>query len=314
MSLARYALRRLLLGVAQVVAVTTLVFVLTEALPGDAAVVLAGDIPDEERIAQIRHALELDRPAAERWAGWLAGLARGDLGVSLVSGRPVSGVLADGLPPTLVLAGLTLLLLVPISVAAGVTAAVRQGGPLDRVLTTVTVGLYSIPEFALGVVLVAVFAVRLGWFPPTAVGAPPNLLQEPALLVLPVAVLLARPVCSISRLVRAGLIDALGSGYVAHAGRLGLPRGRVILTHALPNALTPAVQQLARTTDWLLGGVIVVESVFVIPGLGTLLNDSVAARDIPVIQALCVLFATTTVAVNLVADLVAYRLAPRSLA
>jgi peptide/nickel transport system permease protein len=311
--LARYALRRLLLGVAQVVAVATLVFALTEALPGDAAVVLAGDIPDEERIAQIRSALELDRPAVERWAGWLTGLARGDLGASLVSGRPVSGVLADGLPPTLVLAGLTLVLLVPISVAAGVAAAVRQGGLLDRALTTVTVALYSIPEFALGVVLVAVFAVRLGWFPPTAVGAPANLLQQPALLVLPVAVLLARPVCSISRLVRAGMIDALGSGYVAHARRMGLSGRRVLLTHALPNALAPGVQQLARTTDWLLGGVIVVESVFVIPGLGTLLNDSVAARDIPVIQALCVLFGTTTVVVNLVADLTAYRLTPGAL-
>ncbi|MFB4276657.1 ABC transporter permease [Nonomuraea sp. MTCD27] len=310
MNLTRYALRRLLLGAVQVVAVATLVFVLTEALPGDAAVVLAGDIPDEERIAQLRHALELDRPAVERWADWLAGLARGDLGVSLVSGRPVAEVLAGGLPPTLVLAGTTLLLLVPLSVGAGVIAAVRHGRLLDRVLTTVTVGLYSIPEFALGVVLVALFAVRLGWFPPTAVGAPPNLLEQPALLVLPLVVLLARPVCSISRLVRAGMIDALASGYVAHARRLGLPSWRVRLTHALPNALAPGVQQLARTTDWLLGGVIVVESVFVIPGLGTLLNDSVAARDIPVIQALCVLFATTTVAVNLAADLGAYRLVP----
>ncbi|MFD0469281.1 ABC transporter permease subunit [Nonomuraea thailandensis] len=140
----------------------------------------------------------------------------------------------------------------------------------------------------------------------------PNLLEQPALLVLPLVVLLARPVCSISRLVRAGMVDALGSGYVAHARRLGLSPWRVRLAHALPNALAPGVQQLARTTDWLLGGVIVVESVFVIPGLGTLLNDSVSARDIPVIQALCVVFATTTVVVNLAADLGAYRLAPGS--
>ncbi|MEV0620463.1 ABC transporter permease [Nonomuraea sp. NPDC050404] len=312
MNLLRYAARRVLLGAVQVVAVSSLVFLLTEALPGDAAVVLAGDIPDEERIAQIRAALELDRPAVERWADWLAGLVSGDLGVSLVSGRPVAEVLGDGLPPTLVLAGLTLLLLVPVSVAAGVIAAVRQGRLLDRVITTVTVGLYSIPEFALGVVLVALFAVQLGWFPPTAVGAPANLLEQPALLVLPLLVLLARPVCSISRLVRAGMVDALASGYVAHAARLGLSPWRVRLTHALPNALAPGVQQLARTTDWLLGGVIVVESVFVIPGLGTLLNDSVAARDIPVIQALCVVFAATTVVVNLAADLGVYRLAPRS--
>ncbi|MCG5218556.1 ABC transporter permease [Streptosporangium sp. KLBMP 9127] len=306
----RYTLRRLLLGLAQIVAVATLVFALTEALPGDAAVVLAGDIPDEERIAQLRHALELDRPAVERWAGWLLGLFGGDLGVSLVSGRPVAELLASSLLPSLLLATATLLALVPISVVAGVVAATREGGLLDRTLTAVTVGLYSIPEFALGVVLVAVFAVGLGWFPPTAVGAGPDLLDQPALLVLPVVVLLARPICSLSRLIRAGMIDALGSGYVRHALRLGLSPRRVRLAHALPNALAPGVQQLARTTDWLLGGVIVVEAVFVIPGLGTVLTDSVAARDIPVIQGLCVLFAGTTILVNLAADLTTFRLTP----
>lgn len=311
-SLPGYAARRLLLGLAQVVAVTALVFALTEALPGDAAVVLAGDTPDPVRIERIRQELGLDRPAPVRYAEWLLGLFRGDLGTSLTAGRPVTGFLADAGGPTLQLAAITLLLLVPLAVAAGVVAAIREGRLLDRILTSAGIALYSVPEFALAVLLVALFALRLGWFPPTAVGVGPNLLAQPAVLVLPLLVLLARPICSISRLVRAGMIDALSSEYVRHARRLGLSGRRVVVAHALPNAVAPAVQQLARTTDWLLGGVITVEAVFVIPGLGTSLVSAVSARDIPVIQGLALVFAATTVVVNLAADVAAFRLAPRA--
>lgn len=310
MSLTAYATRRLALGLVQVVAVATAVFLLVQALPGDAAVALAGDNPDPARIAQIRAAMGLDRPLPERFAEWLVGLLRLDFGVSLVSGRPVAEFLFDGIGPTVVLAVLTLVLLLPISVLVGVLAALREGGPLDRALTSVSVALHSIPEFALAVVLIALFGVQLRWLPPTAVGV--DLLAEPAVLVLPLVVLLARPICSISRLVRAGMIDALASDYVRHARRLGLGEARVRFAHALPNALTPAVQQVARTTDWLLGGVIVVEAVFVIPGLGTTLVDAVAGRDLPVVQGLVVVFAVTTIVVNLLADLVAFRLAPRT--
>ncbi|MFI7448718.1 ABC transporter permease [Nonomuraea sp. NPDC049714] len=311
MNLPRYAARRTLLGLGQVLAVAVAVFLLVEALPGDAAVSMAGDSPDPARIAQIRAALGLDRPPLERLLDWLAGLARLDLGVSIVSDRPVADILLDGLQPTLVLAGLTLLVLVPLAVLVGVAAAVREGRPLDRALTSVSVALYAIPEFALAIVLIAVFGVGLGWLPPTAVGVP-SLLAQPAVLVLPLVVLLARPICSISRLVRAGMIDALRSDYARHALRLGLTVSRVRIAHALPNALAPAVQQVARTTDWLMGGVIVVEAVFVIPGLGTTLTGAVDGRDLPVVQGLALVFATTTVLVNLLADLAAFRLAPRA--
>ncbi|MEO6083250.1 MAG: ABC transporter permease [Umezawaea sp.] len=310
MSLRRYAARRIGLGALQVLAVATLVFLLVQALPGDAAVALAGDNPDPRRIEEIRAAMGLDQPAVERWWSWLTGLPRLDLGVSLVSGRPVVEFLADGLAPTAVLAVLTLVLLVPLSVLVGVLAALREGGVLDRVLTSITVGLHSIPEFALAVVLIAVFGVQLRWLPPTAVGG--DLLGRPEVLVLPLVVLLARPTCTISRLVRAGMVDALASDHVRHARRLGIGVTRIRFAHALPNALAPAVQQVARTTDWLLGGVIVVEAVFVIPGLGTTLVDAVAGRDLPVVQGLAVVFAVTTVLVNLLADLAAFRLAPRS--
>jgi peptide/nickel transport system permease protein len=309
-SLSRYATGRLLLGLGQVAGITTIVFALTEALPGDAAVVIAGDQPDPARITAIREHLHLDRPAWQRYLDWLTGLLRGDLGVSLVSGRPIADRLADSAGVTLLLATVTLLVLVPLAVTLGMLAARREGGPLDRTVSAVSVALYAVPEFALAILLIAVFGVRLGWLPPTAFGT--DLLARPSVLVLPLLVLLARPVCTISRLTRAGLLDALRAEHLRHARRLGITGSRLWLRHALPDALAPVVQQLARTTDWLLGGVIVVEAVFVIPGLGTALVDAVATRDVPTVQALCVLVAVTTVLVNLAADLVAFRLAPRT--
>lgn len=301
---------RLLLGTGQTAAVVLFVFVLTEALPGDAAVALAGDQPDPERIARIRAALDLDRPAAERFLDWAGGLVHGDLGTSLVSGRPVAAYLTGGLGPTVLLACATLLLLLPLSAGLGVLCARREGGPLDRTLSALSLAVHSVPEFALGVLLATLFGLWLGWLPPTAVGADP--LTEPGVLALPVLVLVSRPVCTISRLVRAGMIDAMASPYVAQALRYGVGGARVRWTHALPNALAPAAQQLARTCDWLLSGVIVVEALFVIPGLGTVLIDAVAARDVPVVQGMAVVFGVVTVLANLGADLVARRFAPRA--
>lgn len=304
--------RRLLLGAAQTAAVVLLVFALTEALPGDAAVALAGDQPDPERIAAIREAMDLDRPALERLADWAAGLLHGDFGTSLASGRPVATYIVDGFGPTLLLAALTVVLLVPIGVGLGVLAARHEGGPVDRLVSSVTLGVYAVPEFAFGTLLVTVFALRLGWLPPTAVGYGTDLLAHPAALVLPLLVLLSRPVCSLARLVRAGMIDALAAPYTAHARRYGIPGARIRYGHALPNAMAPATQQLARTIDWLLCGVIVVEALYVIPGLGTVLMAAVAERDVPVVQGLAVIFGVTTVVLNLGADLAARRLAPRS--
>ncbi|MFF4229563.1 ABC transporter permease [Streptomyces sp. NPDC001820] len=304
--------RRLLLGVAQTAAVVLLVFSLTEALPGDAAVALAGDQPDPERIAAIREAMHLDRPAYERLADWASGLLHGDFGTSLASGRPVSTYIADGFGPTVLLAVLTMVLLVPAGVGLGVLAARHEGRFVDRLVSSVTLGVYAVPEFAFGVLLVTVFALRLGWLPPTAVGYGTDLLDHPAALVLPVLILLSRPVCSLARLVRAGMIDALASPYVAQARRYGISGFRIRYAHALPNAIAPCAQQLARTVDWLLCGVIVVEALYVIPGLGTVLINAVAERDVPVVQGLAVLFGLTAVVLNLGADLVVHRLAPRA--
>ncbi|WP_415949657.1 ABC transporter permease [Streptomyces sp. KLOTTS4A1] len=307
-----WVVRRLLLGVAQTAAVVLLVFALTEALPGDAAVALAGDHPDPERIAAIREAMDLDRPAHERLLDWAGGLVRGDFGTSLASGRPVTTYIADGFGPTLLLAGLTVALLVPVAIGLGVLAARHEGRPVDRLVSSVTLGVYAVPEFALGMLLITVFALRFGWLPPTAVGYGGELLSHPAALVLPTLILMFRPVCSLSRLVRAGMIEALASPYAAQARRYGIPGARVRYGHCLPNAITPAAQQLARTIDWLLGGVIVVEALYVIPGLGTVLMNAVAERDVPVVQGLAVVFGVTTVVLNFGADLVTRRFAPRA--
>ncbi|OZM84232.1 peptide ABC transporter permease [Pseudonocardia sp. MH-G8] len=309
-TLGRYAVRRLLVSVLQVLAVAVVIFLLTSRLSGDAAVVIAGDDPDPAAIDRLRIQLGLDQPVLVRLASWVGGVVQGDLGASLVTGRPVVDVIAEGLPVTMTLAVVALVLIVPLSLTLGVAAAQREGGLLDRVVTTTTVGLYSLPEFALGIVLVTVFAVQLGWLPPTGIGADSNLLAQPALLVLPVIVLLSRPICSLARLIRAGMIDALRSEHVRHARRVGIGETAVQLKHALPVAVAPAVQQLARTTDWLVGGVIVIEAIFVLPGLGTALVDTIAARDLPVVTGIGLLLAVSTVVLNLGADLLARILAP----
>ncbi|TDC92669.1 ABC transporter permease [Saccharopolyspora aridisoli] len=301
-------LRRVLLGVVQVFLVVVGIFLLTEALPGDAAVTIAGDNPDPSVIAGLRKQLGLDRPRWQRFADWVRAAAQGDLGTSLAGPRSVAEVIGSAAGPTLLLACLALVLLVPLSTGVGMLAARREGGRLDRAITSTTLGLYAAPEFAMAILLVTVFAVQLGWFPPTAVGG--SLLSRPDLLVLPVVVLLLRPICSLSRLVRAGMIEAQRSPYVQHARRLGLSPARIRFAHALPNAAAPAVQQLARTADWLIGGVIVVEAIFVVPGLGTTLLEAVSARDLPVLQGLALVFASTTVLVNLGADVAARILSP----
>ncbi|MEU6130095.1 ABC transporter permease [Saccharopolyspora sp. NPDC047091] len=309
MSIPGYLARRVLLGLVQVLLVMVVVFLLIEALPGDAAVTIAGDDPDPAVIALLREQLGLNAPVWERLGGWLLSAVQGDFGKSLVGPRSVLDIIGSSVGPTLLLAVLTLVLIVPVSLGLGVLAANREGRFADRLITSTTLGLYSVPEFAMGILLVTVFAVQLGWLPPTAVGGS-GLLSRPEVLVLPVLVLLLRPICSLSRLVRAGMIDALHSGYVRQARRAGISPVRVQLAHALPNAVVPAVQQLARTTDWLIGGIIVVEAIFVIPGLGTTLIDAVSARDLPVVQGLSVVLAVVTVLVNLVADVVARLLAP----
>ena len=305
-----YLVQRLALAVPQLGLLAVLVFVLTALLPGDAADVRFDESAPPEQVAALRTSLGLDRSAFDRFVSWLGGVLTGDLGTSLVSGGPVTDVIARSVGATLVLTVVTLVVVVPLAVLLGVLAGTREGGRLDRTITTTTVGLSAIPDFVVALLLVALVSVRLRLLPPTWVGA--DLLARPSLLVLPVVVLLLRTVCLLSRQVRAGTVTALHADYVVQARRLGVHRRSLLLRHVLPNAAVPGVQELARAGDTLLGGVLVVEAIFAIPGFATALVDGVESRDVPVVQGLTLVLAVAALLLNLGADLVCNRLVPRT--
>ncbi|GAB3811917.1 ABC transporter permease [Kribbella italica] len=305
-----YAAQRAALAVLQLAVLSVLVFVLTSLLPGDAADMRFTETLTPEQVASLRAQLGLDQPAIERFGHWVGNVLSGDLGTSLISGGPVLDIVKASVGATLVLTVATLAVVVPVAVALGILMGTRENGRLDRTVTSITLALSAIPDFVIAVVLVAVFSLKLGWLPATWVGG--DLLASPVLLVLPVGVLLGRTVCLLSRQVRAGTINALHADYVVQARRLGVPRRRLLLRHVLPNAAVPGVQELARTGDTLLGGVLVVEAIFAIPGFATALVDGVETRDLPVVQGLTLVLAVAALLINLGADLVCNRLVPRS--
>lgn len=308
-----YAAQRAATAVGQLVVLSVLVFALTSLLPGDAAELRYDETLPPEQVDRLREQLGLDRPPVERFVDWAGHVLTGDLGSSLVSGGPVADVVRSSLGATLVLTVATLAVVVPLSVLIGIVTGAREGGRLDRAVNSVTLALSAIPDFVLAVVLVSVFAFRFDLLPATWVGATGNdLLSQPALLVLPVAVLFGRTVCLLSRQVRAGTVSTLHAEYVAQARRLGVPRRSILLRHVLPNAAVPGVQELARTGDTLLGGVLVVEAIFAIPGFATALVGGVESRDVPVVQGLTLVLAAAALLINLGADLLCNRLVPRT--
>jgi peptide/nickel transport system permease protein len=305
-----YAAQRAALAVVQLAVLSVLVFVLTALLPGDAAEMRFTETLTPSQVEQLRAQLGLDQPAVERFTHWFGNVLTGDLGTSLISGGPVIDIVKDSVGATLVLTLATLAVVVPLAVALGIVMGTRENGRIDRAITSVTLALSAIPDFVIAVLLVAVFALKLGWLPATWIGG--DLLASPVLLVLPVAVLFGRTVCLLSRQVRAGTITALHAEYVVQARRLGIPRRQLLLRHVLPNAAVPGVQELARTGDTLLGGVLVVEAIFAIPGFATALVDGVETRDVPVVQGLTLVLAVAALVINLGADLVCNRLVPRT--
>jgi peptide/nickel transport system permease protein len=305
-----YAAQRAALAVVQLAVLSVLVFLLTALLPGDAADLRFTETLTPEQVDRMRAQLGLDQPAVDRFLHWFGNVLTGDLGTSLISGGPVIDIVKKSVGATLVLTLATLAVVVPLAVALGIVMGTRENGRLDRAITSVTLALSAIPDFVIAVLLVTVFSLQLGWLPATWVGG--DLLANPVLLVLPVAVLFGRTVCLLSRQVRAGTITALNAEYVVQARRLGVPRRRLLLRHVLPNAAVPGVQELARTGDTLLGGVLVVEAIFAIPGFATALVDGVETRDVPVVQGLTLVLAVAALVINLGADLVCNRLVPRT--
>ncbi|SFQ79233.1 ABC transporter permease [Amycolatopsis rubida] len=307
----RFALRRLGIGAGQVAVLVALVFGLSLLLPGDAADVQGNDLFSERQRVETRELLGLDVAPLLRFARWLGHAATGDFGTSYASGEPVADVIAGPFAITGVLAAFTTILLLPLAGWAGFAAGLRPGSPRDRVITTVSVFFDAIPDFVLAVLLVAYVAIGLGWFPATFLGADlGTMLAEPGYLVLPLAVMVARVAAPLVRLVRAGVIDVSAKPYVRQARRLGVGRVSLLLRHIAPNALGPAMQELGRTGDGLLSGVLIVEAVFALPGVASTLIGAIGDRDEPVILAIVLVTGLVAVVVNALIDLIGRRWAP----
>ncbi len=314
----RFLVRRIAAAVAVLFVVSMLVFAGTEVLPGDAAQAILGRNATPESIAQVRHQLGLNRPATTRYLDWLSHMARGDLGISasqtLASGAeaPIWPLTKGPLGNSCLLAGLTVLLLVPMGLGLGVFAATRAGKPVDHAITVSSLAAISLPEFVVGPLLILIFAVWLNWLPGVSlVPSGTSVFSNPKILVLPVATLLAVSLAWTVRMVRAGMLDVLRSEYVVMARLNGLREGKVVRRYALRNALAPTIQVIALNVQWLIGGVIVTETVFGYPGIGQELVQVVASRDIPFVQAVCMILATFYLLINIAADLLVVFVVPK---
>jgi len=300
----RFLARRLAATIPVLAIVAVLVFLMLRLTPGDPAAILAGDAANDEQIARIRSGLGLDRPIPVQFAIWASHLLQGDLGESFYYKTQVTTLIAQRLEPTLSLAASTILLAVLVAVPLGVLAAWRFGGWLDRALMGFSVLGFSIPVFVLAYILIWIVSLKLGWLPVQgyqrlADGIGPWLRH----LVLPSLTLSVIYIALIARVTRASVLETLGEDYIRTARAKGLPERAVLVRHALANAAVPIATIIGIGIALLIGGVVVTESVYAIPGLGRLTVDAVLARDFPTIQGVILLFSFAYVAVNLLVDL-----------
>lgn len=299
-----YLLRRVAATLPAVAVVAVLVFLLLRITPGDPAAILAGDAASPEQIARIRENLGLNEPLLVQFFIWLKQIASGDLGESFYFKIRVVDLIAQRLEPTLSLALLTIVVAVLVSVPLGTFAAWRFGGWLDRSLMGFSVMGFSVPVFVLAYILIWLLSVKLGWFPVQGFkrlsdGFGPFLYH----LILPAVTLSVIYIALIARVTRASVLEALGEDYIRTARAKGLRESQVLVRHALANAAIPIVTVVGIGVALLIGGVVVTESVYAIPGLGRLTVDAVLARDFPTIQGLILFFSLLYVLVNLLVDL-----------
>lgn len=269
---------------------TIIIFWATETLPGDAASHLLGQEATPEGLAILRHKLGLDQPAYLRYLDWVSALLHGDFGTSYTWNVPVAPMIARRLVNSLLLAGLTLVVSIPLAILLGTLAGKNQGGRLDNLISYFAVGLYSIPEFVTGIFLIMLFSVSLKILPATSSLSPEFELKEwMTAAILPSLTLTLATIAYTVRLVRSSLIETLKQEYIVAARARGLPEKTVILKHALLNAAIPVVPAIGIYVGWMIGGLILTETVFAYPGIGSLLATGIANRDVPVIQATSIL-------------------------
>jgi peptide/nickel transport system permease protein len=306
-----YTIRRVAVGVLLVFLASVFIFAATQALGNPAAAILGAHVSPLAR-QQLDRQLGLDHPVVQQYWHWLSQFVQGNLGRSLVSGQPVGQYLAPRVANTLTLAGVALAVIVPVALFLGTWSALRRDGVVDHIVSALSLGAIAVPEFVTGTLLVVVFAVTLRILPAVSlVGPGQNPLGTPKILVLPVATLALAALAYLIRMVRAGVIEVMESEYAQMARLNGVPERRVVWRHVLRNALAPTVQVLAQTVQWLIGGVVVTETVFAYPGFGSAFLGAVSQRDITVVQAGGLLVAVFYIAINIVADVTVVLLIPK---
>lgn len=308
----RLVATRVVFALVSLIVVSAMIFWCVEWLPGDAASRILGRDATPDGLALLRQKLHLDVPAPRRYLEWLGGAVRGDFGFSLAADRPVLDYVWSRTANTMELAGLVLLLYTPLSIALGLWTAMSRGRAVDNVVSVLVILGMCVPEFVVGIVLIVVFALTLHWFPPLAlVDRADSVWSLLRMLFLPAVTLTIAMTAYAVRMMRENLIEVLDSGYVQMARLKGLPRWRVLLRHALPSALGPAINVTALNVAWLMGGIVVVETVFNFPGLGRLLIDAIDLKDVPVVLAVSVLLTSVYILCNLIADVAVLLLNPK---
>ena len=302
--MARFLLRRLLLTIPVLIGVATLVFALIHLVPGDPVQAMLGESASPQDVAQLRTKLGLDRPLLQQYASFARGVVRGDLGTSLRTNQPVTGIILERMPATLELAVSAMVVAVLFSIPLGIIAAVGKGTYVDHAATTVSLIGISMPTFWLGPLLAIVFSVWLGWFPVSGRGTVANLVLPAVTLGAPLAAILAR-------MTRASVLEELRELYVTAARARGVSAARAVFAHAFRNSLIPIVTVIGLQFGAVLTGAVITETIFAWPGVGRLLVQSISARDYPAVQGCILLIAVTYVSMNLFIDMLYGFLDPR---
>ncbi|EZI31130.1 ABC transporter permease [Pantoea agglomerans] len=304
--------RRIGAGILTLLIVSAVVFFITSLLPGDAAQMILGQNATPETVAALRQQLGLDQPLLMRYFHWLTGMVQGDFGTSFASHLPVSQLVAQRIPATFELAGITTLICVPLALIIGIIAAMNRGSRLDRALVIGTMATVAVPEFLVATVAVLIFAVKLHWVSAMSFGSPESdLLSYLKAYALPVLTLCCVLVAQMARMTRAAIINQLDSPYLEMALLKGVSPLRAVLRHALPNAVGPIANAISLSLSYLFGGVIIIETIFSYPGLASQLVDAVSNRDLPVVQLCVMLFAACYLVLLLAADILTIAFNPK---
>jgi len=305
-------LRRIGIGVVLIWVVSVMIFILTQVLPGDAAQIRLGQNVTPETLAALRKELGLDRPLYVQYFGWIGGLLTLDLGVSAAGGATIESLIANRIGNTLFMTSIVAAISIPLSVALGLVAAMKPGQLLDRIITSATLGLIAVPDFFVAIFLILFLAVQLGLVPAVSyLSGTESLWKSLYVLALPIVTLVVVVSAQMIRMTRAGILNVLSSPYIEMAILKGVPRQRIILRHALLNAIGPIVNVIALNLAYLVSGVVVIETIFSYPGLAKLMVDGVQTRDIPLVQACGMIFCSTYVILILIADIASILSNPR---